>query len=129
MERKQRRQPRITPDIRAALIQECVNGARVQDVAPKYGVSVQTAKGWVAGARSVAVMGLDRDRLAGMVTAYVSEAIGALQAQQAWFGSPEFLENPQHTANAAGLATLHGVTADKVIRILPALMDRGPSDA
>jgi hypothetical protein len=64
-----------------------------------------------------------------LVQGYLVENLTTITAQQRYFRSEEFL----HKSDAAGLATLHGVSVDKAFRLLAAAAaasgGRGDPDA
>lgn len=122
--RKSRRS--YSPEQRAAAVEAVANGELVTTVAARLGVPTGTVGSWVAGGRSVAIVHADRATLTAAVTAYVVESMETLRVQAAFYRSDVFLTNPELVHAAGGLAALHAVLADRVIRILPALY--GPTD-
>jgi transposase-like protein len=125
------------PEMRAAVLAALLAGQSVNAVATAYHLSRATVKAWRAAAgfaeHSATVSQEKGEDLGGLVTAYLQESLITLQAQAKHFRDPAWLGKQP----AAELAVLHGVLADKTLRILtaidthtddPALLDVAPPD-
>jgi transposase-like protein len=92
--------------------------------AAKHGISVNTVKTWKLRSRAgSAVEPLKKERIGEMVAAYLEANLQALTAQAYVASDPQYIEKQP----AESLAVLHGVMADKSIRLLEALGRSGSS--
>lgn len=97
-----------------------LTGQGVSQIAEEYELPKQTVSDWMSSL-SADEIGRVRtkkaERITGLLLEYVNQNLETLAAQSRIAGSPEYVK----AQPASELATLHGVIADKTIRILAAL--------
>ena len=101
-------------ETRAACMASLLQGQAVSAVAAHYSLPTSTVSRWKAEARKEAGRSDDMGEL---LLDYLTEALTTLRAQQEVFRDPTWLRSQ----DAGELAVLHGVTVDKVVRLLEAL--------
>lgn len=107
---------------KAAVMAALLAGQAVNEVAKQYSANPSTVRNWKnAQTLTDAIDQEQRYEIGDMLLAYLREALNALRLQAKHFGSQTWLD----TQNAADLAVLHGVTADKTLRIIEALTAGG----
>ncbi len=93
-------------------------GDSITLVATRMNLPYSTVANWKATTAQVAtVIGHEKDELGELVTEYVRESLRTLRIQVREFSRPEWLEKQR----AGEVAILHGVIADKTIRVLSAI--------
>ncbi len=104
---------------KAEAIAAFFTGESITSVAARMGVPFSTAAGWKNSANTAAdVIGeQQKDELGELVTEYVREGLSTLRLQAREFSQHGWLERQ----NAADVAILHGVLADKITRVLSAI--------
>lgn len=118
---------RTPNDIRVKVMGELLTGDSVPDVARRHGINEDTVNNWLkhdAQFREIAVIKKDiasRPLLEDMVADYVQSLFESLTAQAKHASTEDFLSKQ----DAAGLAVLHGVMADKGFRLLSAFAGAG----
>lgn len=109
---------------KAQVIAALLAGQSVREVARTYHVPRSTVASWSSDEHRPRVDDLDRKKEIGaLILEYLREVLTTLVAQQKVFRDESWLK--QQPASEA--AVLHGVLADKGIRLLEALADDGDS--
>ncbi len=85
--------------------------------AAKYGIAPGTIRSWLSRERSTVVATLKREQIGALAAAYLEANLQALTAQAYVTSDPDYIKRQ----SAESLAILHGVMADKSIRLLEAL--------
>lgn len=116
--------PPHSDETRAAVLSALLAGQSVSEVARQYKVTPQTIRVWRAAAGPPMVSQEKRQDIGELVIDYLRASLTTLTAQQAFFRDTAWLRKQ----DAAELAALHGIIADKAFRILAALEDN-PEDA
>jgi hypothetical protein len=114
-------------ETKAAALADLATGASVNGTARKYGVDRSTVKRWRDASGIVAAPVPPQKQQADLgeqLYGYLEDSIGALRAQLAVFGDPDWLKKQ----SAADVAILHGVVADKTARLLAAVRPADPPD-
>jgi len=119
--------------IKAQALAALLAGQTPSEVARAFGIPTGTLKSWKSRqlrGESVATVATDvRERIGLLLTGYIEETLATLIAQQKAFRHEEWI----HQQSAAEAATLHGISVDKVVRILEALEEQDdapdPDDA
>ena len=142
---------RHNPEIKAAVLAALLTGQGVEFVAKTFGLSPNTVKTWKKGSKHLTFKGdvhpQKRDDLvkgegepvgevsgelaiddgvdvySRLVGEYLRENLTTLAAQQKFFRDPDWLKRQ----SASDLAVLHGVAADKAIRLLEAAEAANPN--
>ena len=110
---------------RAAVVSALLLGQSVTEVAKQFKLSTKTVRDWQlrAGIAPPEVE-LEKTKAIGdLVITYLRRSLTTLEAQAEQFSNREWLAKQ----DAADAAVLHGVMADKAVRILEAL-DSGSDD-
>lgn len=106
------------PEIKAAVLAALLTGQSVSAVAREYKVPKTTVWAWKQNTESPVPNNPNAKREIGdLLLVYLRTAIETLTAQQRVFADVDWLKKQP----ASELAVLHGVTADKAIRLLEAL--------
>ena len=116
MGRKGQKKGRQTydPEFRAAVMASLLAGQGVTAVARQYRLSTSTVSRWKREARAQA--GKSND-VGALLLNYLQSALETLTAQLKVLGDPDYVrEQP-----AGEAAVLHGVLADKVVRLIEAM--------
>lgn len=114
---------------RTAIMAALMAGQAVNEVAREYNIPASTVRNWKSAVKlEGAVDQEQRYEIGDMLLVYLREILDALRKQAIHFGKATWLDSQ----NAADLAVLHGVSADKALRIIEALAgdgkDSGQSD-
>lgn len=110
-------------EVRAAAMNALLQGQSVTSVATEYNVNKGTVSKWRKQAMErgqVATVGqraTKKEAIGQLLYDYLGASLKALKVQQEVFSDPAWLR----TQDASQLAVLHGVTVDKVVRMLEAL--------
>lgn len=118
---------KTTDEKRAAIIAALLTGQGVMEVAKQYKVSHQTVgriKASISQGALDEVGRKKREIFGDLIAHYLEESLTTLSIQQQHFRDKKWLISQ----SAAELGTLHGITADKTIRILEALEAANPED-
>lgn len=115
-------------ETKAAVMAALLTGQAIGEVARQYRISENTVRAWrnatgLGGTQPVAVE--KRLELDDLITQYVRETLTTLAVQAQFFRDTTWLKHQP----ANELAVLHGVTADKAIRILEAYRPDGEEGA
>lgn len=108
--------PRHSDELKAAALADVVlmgSGA----TAAKYGIPRSTITTWQAQFDIVHNPSLKRERIGQLVATYLEANLQALTAQAYVAAQPEYIDRQP----AGELAILHGVMADKSVRLIEAL--------
>lgn len=108
-------------ETRAAVLAALLAGQSINAVAAQFKVGRATVAAWrdAAGLKAGHVGPQSREAIGALVIDYLAEALTTLKSQQTFFRDSAWLGKQ----DAADLAVLHGVTADKAFRIISALDD------
>lgn len=108
-------------EIKAAAIAALKTGNTITHVAEAMGLPKSTVAKWSAQTRNLLVAADDtdekRDELGRELYVYLKESIRALTDQLRVFGDGDWVR----TQSAGDMALLHGVMADKTVRMLAAI--------
>jgi transposase-like protein len=117
-------------NIKAQALAALIAGQSYTEVARAFGVPVGTLKSWksrdVAGvdAGDATSATVKKERIGALLLDYLVSTLETLKAQQVVFGDAEWLKKQ----SASEVAILHGVLADKTIRLLEGLADTEASE-
>ena len=105
-------------ETKAAVMAALLSGQSVSQIAKDYDIPKGTVSGWKRKSVEVAeVTTQKKERIGELLVSYLSTSLETLEAQARMFKNEEWLKKQ----NAADVAVLHGVCADKAIRLLEAL--------
>jgi hypothetical protein len=104
-------------EIRAAVLASLLAGQSVGAIADEYQLPESTVRGIRDGEASREVVRAKKDSFGGLVADYLEESLITLKAQVVFARDTQYLRKQP----ASELAVLHGVIADKSIRILSAI--------
>lgn len=106
---------------KAAVMAALLAGQSVSSVAKEYNIPKGTVSGWRNQAMNgvAAISTQKREEIGDALLGYLNAAIRTLHLQVEVFGDQDWLKRQE----ANQLAVLHGVIADKSIRLLEALAD------
>lgn len=109
---------------KASVMAALLTGQAVSAVAKEYNIPPATIRSWKSASKLQNAVGQEqRYEIGDMLLDYLREILNALRLQAIHFGKADWL----NTQSAADLAVLHGVSADKAIRIIEALAGDGQS--
>lgn len=111
-----------TPETKAAVLAALLTGEAYRAVSERFDVPVATLQYWHQQTvpKPYDAIGTEKkDELGELVTEYVRESLRTLRVQAEQFAGREWLAKQ----NAADAAILHGVLADKTIRVIQAIHD------
>src|SRR3990167_775774 len=100
---------------KAKVVSALLAGSSQLECEALYGVPQQTVSGWAQELGGIDA--LRQGRVSDLVYKYLTENLTTLEVQSRHFRNTEWLA----VQNASDLATLHGVCADKAVRILAAM--------
>jgi len=107
------------PEQKAAVIAALLTGQSINSVAKEYKVPKSTVGGWSQNLdRTDLVPDTKKEAIGDLILVYLSTALETLSIQAQAFADREWLKQQ----SASELAVLHGVLADKTIRLLEALV-------
>lgn len=111
-------------ETKAAVMAALLAGQSISAVAREYGLPKGTVGGWKQQALreaqpTASQAAAKRERIGGLIVDYLEQALETLRAQARTFADESWLRKQ----DASELAVLHGVLADKTIRILEALAE------
>lgn len=106
------------PEVKAAVMAALLTGQGVSQVAEEYDLPTSTVSRWKAKAREEAGR---TDDVGALLLDYLTENLRTLRAQVETFRDPAWLREQPADASAV----LHGVLADKAVRLLEALEGSG----
>jgi transposase-like protein len=113
-------------ETKAAVLAALLTGQAISKVAEEYNIPEGTIKGWKSrqanGNPVVKVVEEKKERIGELLIEYIALSLETLQKQVVTFGDKKWLKEQE----ASQVAVLHGVIADKTIRLLEALS--GPEE-
>jgi len=115
------RRPRYTDELKAAAIADS-QFIGVGAAAAKHGIPSGTLASWRSRDDMQPIAIIKKDRVGQLIFAYLEANLQALTAQAYVASQPEYIERQP----AEGLAILHGVMADKSVRLLEAISRSQP---
>ena len=116
--------------IKAQALAALLTGQSFSEVSRALGVPIGTLKSWKSrsadtlDAPDATSATTKRERIGTLILEYVEEGLMTLREQVKVFRDADWLKQQ----SASEIAILHGVIADKQIRLLEALADDAPSD-
>ena len=109
-----------SPEQKAEVLAAILLGESMRSASARLGIPFSTIRSWqvedLPRAQNV-IESETKDALGELVTEYVRESLRTLRLQAGVFAGRDWLEKQ----NAADVAILHGVMADKTIRVLSAI--------
>lgn len=115
--------------IKAQALAALLAGQSPAQVAATFGIPTGTLKSWKSrqanGATVATVATQKKERIGELLLEYLEEGLTTLREQLKVFRDPDWLKKQ----SAGEAAVLHGVIADKQIRLLEALADSEDADA
>lgn len=103
---------------KAAVMAALLSGQAVDAVAKQYNIPASTIRNWKAATKLENTLDQEQQyEIGDLLLDYLREILGALKKQATHFGDKAWLSAQE----ADQLAVLHGVAADKAIRIIEAL--------
>lgn len=113
-------------ETKAAVMAALLSGQSVSQVAATYHIPIGTVKRWSAAAKEQLepVRTEKRERIGELLLDYLEANLAALKAQAKVFADAEWIQKQP----ASEAAVLHGVIADKGIRLLEALAQSNADD-
>lgn len=114
-------------EVKAAVMAALMAGQSISSVAADYRIPEGTVKRWSAANREQLepVRSAKRERIGDLLIEYLELNLEALKAQARVFADAEWIKGQA----ASEVAVLHGVVADKGIRLLEALAAAGDESA
>jgi DNA-directed RNA polymerase specialized sigma24 family protein len=110
--------------IKAQALAALLAGQTPAEVARLYHIPVGTLRSWKSrqqNGSSVAMIATEsRERIGALLLEYLEVTLTTLVMQQKAFANAEWL----HKQSAAEVATLHGISVDKAVRLLEGLADQ-----
>jgi transposase-like protein len=120
---------RYSEEVHAACVAALLAGQDITEIAGAYNVPETTLRSWKHRARQAGtepiVAETDRAEIGQLLIAYLKDVIGAMRKQTVVFGDEEYLRKQP----AGELGVVHGILADKTIRLLEALEAGSAVDA
>jgi transposase-like protein len=121
---------RYSPETKAAVMASLLTGQAISEVAEEYKIPEGTVKSWKSRGFEqkdtvAAVATQKKDIIGSLIVEYVMTALQTLRAQAEMFANEQYLKKQP----ASELAVLHGVLADKTIRILEGIAANAPDDS
>lgn len=113
------RPQKYDPEVKAAVMAAVLQGQSINSVAREYNIPPATVSSW--NSRGIANEAIQKkhNRIAGLLESYLETNLETLQVQAEFFKTKKWLEKQSASENAV----LHGVMADKAIRLLEAFSD------
>ncbi len=106
------------PAVKAQVIAALLTGQGAEKVAEQYKIPVGTAKSWKAKAKADdGVVTQKKEEIGKLLLEYLAVSLSTLKKQAEFFADETWLRKQ----DASSVAVLHGVLADKTIRLLEAL--------
>ena len=107
---------RYSDETKAAVMAALLAGQGVAEIADEYNIPPATIRTW-RSRQDITVSEEVADRIGYLLLEYLEANLETLKAQTRHFADPRWLSKQQ----AQELAVLHGVMADKAIRLLEAM--------
>jgi transposase-like protein len=111
-----------SPETKAAVMAALLTGQAVGEISAQYNVPAATIRSWKSrqahgGGNGVATVATQKkEEIGELLIQYLRESVKSLTAQAQFFADPNWLRQQE----ASQLAVLHGVQADKAMRLLEA---------
>ncbi len=106
------------PAAKAQVLAALLTGQGAEKVAQQYQVPVGTVRGWKAKAKADdGVVTQKKEKIGELILEYLTVSLSTLKKQAEFFADETWLRKQ----DASSVAVLHGVLADKTIRLLEAL--------
>jgi len=110
---------------KAEVMAALLAGQSVREVARQYNIPRGTIATWSASIdRKISTDSDTKKEIGNLIVGYLAESLNTLRIQVRAFADEEWL----HKQPASEVAVLHGVIADKAIRLLEALAGDEPDD-
>jgi len=107
------------PELKAQVVAALLTGQSIDAVAETYRIPRSTVGGWSAALnRDNLISDTKKEAIGDLILAYLTTALETLSIQAKAFADREWLKQQ----SASEVAVLHGVLADKTIRLLEALV-------
>lgn len=112
-------------ELKASVMAALLAGQSISEIAKEYNIPEGTVKSWKSrqlNGETVALVATEKREIIGeLLLGYLSELLVTLKKQVVIFRDEDWLKQQ----SASEVAVLHGVIADKGIRLLEALADTG----
>ena len=109
---------RYDDSTKAAVMAALLAGQSVHEISKQYDIPTSTIRNWKSAQKLEGALDQEQKyEIGDLLLAYLHEILNALRSQAAHFGNQAWLNRQ----DADNLAVLHGVAADKAIRIIEAL--------
>lgn len=112
-----------SPEVKAAVLSALLTGQSAAQIADEYHIPETTIRSWKSRQRNgeaVAEVATEkREQIGELLVEYLATSLATLRAQMKVFSDERWLK----LQSASEVAVLHGVLADKAIRLLEALAD------
>ncbi len=106
------------PAVKAQVLAALLAGQGAEKVAQQYQIPVGTVRGWKAKAKADdGVVTQKKEEIGKLLLEYLAVSLATLKKQAEFFADETWLRKQE----ASSVAVLHGVLADKAIRLLEAL--------
>ena len=115
-------------ETKAAVMAALLTGQSMSSVAAEYDIPEGTVKSWKARQNRhpvASVATTKKEEIGNLLVGYLEELLITLQVQVKVFRDEKWIKKQ----SASEVAVLHGVVADKGIRLLEALADKEPQSA
>lgn len=104
-------------ELKAQVMSALLAGQSVSSIAKEYQLPKGTVSGWKYRAReTLAVTATQKSEIGALLLDYLRAALSTLKTQAVFFGEQKWLAKQE----ASQVAILHGVLADKAVRLLEA---------
>ena len=110
-------------DVKAAVMAALLTGQSAAIIAEEYKIPAGTVRAWAHRAREAVdtePVATQKTEIGNKLLDYISASLDTLKKQVEVFGDTDWLKKQP----ASEVAVLHGVIADKAIRLLEALAER-----
>lgn len=119
--KQQRTRKEYSDATKAAVMAALLVGQGVQEISKQYNIPEATLRAWKSkqanGESVVNVITQKKEKIGDLLVEYLTASLITLRAQVEFFKDEAWLSKQ----DASAVATLHGVTTDKAIRLLEAL--------
>lgn len=119
--KRQKKRNEYSDSTKAAVMAALLAGQGVEEISRQYSIPAATLRSWKSKQLNsesvVTVITRKKEKIGELLVEYLSASLTTLKAQVEFFKNEEWLKKQ----DASAVATLHGVTTDKAIRLLEAL--------
>lgn len=119
---------KYSPETKAAVMSALMAGQALTKVAEEWNIPEGTIRSWKSrqyNGESVAIVATEKKEEVGeLLVSYLQANLDTLRKQSEFFGDKEWLQKQ----DASAVAVLHGVVADKTIRLLEAMNAASDTD-